>query len=194
MSAALTFTCRCRLLAVTPFRRKQLVGIAAALPAFAVVAVTLDHAKVFFAFLSMPPDDLSNRMSFAVQWMLVPGVCLLLGVILAARRGFVPDSIDGTRTPASLSLEINLRYNQNTLEQVVLACLAWASLATTLPIAQLTLIPAMASLFALGRGTFWIGYLIHPMGRVFGMVVTMVPTLASYVWLLWHWSAVYRAT
>jgi hypothetical protein len=183
---------RCRLLAVTPFRRKQLLGIAGALPAFVVVALTLDHARDLFAFLALPPDDPSARLSFALRWMLLPGVCLLLGVIVAARRGFVPDAIDGTRTPTSYSLEINLRYNQNTLEQVVLACIAWSSLAIALPIAQLTLIPAMASLFAVGRIAFWIGYLIHPMGRAFGMVITVLPTLASYVWLLWHWSAVYR--
>jgi hypothetical protein len=45
--------------------------------------------------------------------MLLPGLCLLLGVIVAARRGFFPDAIDGTRAPASGSLEINLRYNQH---------------------------------------------------------------------------------
>lgn len=176
---------------MTPFRRKQLMGIAGVVPAVIVVALTLDHARVLFAFLPLPLDDLSHRLSFALRWMLLPGVCLLLGVIAAARRGFVPDAIDGTRTPASPSLEINLRYNQNTLEQVVLACIAWTSLAISLPIAQLTLIPAMASLFAVGRGAFWIGYLIHPMGRVFGMVITVLPTVASFVWLLCHWSQVY---
>jgi hypothetical protein len=175
-----------RLSVVTPFRRKQLLGIAGALPAFIVVALTLDHATNLFAFLPLPPDDLPNRLSFALRWMLLPGACLLLGVIVAARRGFVPDAIEGTRTPESLSLEINLRYNQNTLEQVVLACIAWASLAIALPISQLMLIPAMASLFAAGRVAFWIGYLIHPMGRAFGMVITVLPTIASYVWLIWH--------
>jgi hypothetical protein len=174
---------------VTPFRRKQLLGVAGAVPAFVVVALTLRHASALLAVIALPPDDLSDRLAFALRWMLLPGICLLLGVMVAARRGFVPDAIDGTRTPASPSLEINLRYNQNTLEQVVLACIAWAGLATTLPLAQLTLIPAMALLFAVGRAAFWIGYLIHPMGRAFGMTITVLPTLAAYVWLLWHWSA-----
>jgi hypothetical protein len=124
--------------------------------------------------------------AFGVRWMLLPGLCLLLGVIVAARRGFVPDAIDGTRTPASRSLEINLRYNQNTLEQTVLACIAWAGLAIRLPLEQLILIPAMATLFVIGRGAFWAGYLLHPMGRAFGMVLTVLPTLASYGWLAWQ--------
>jgi hypothetical protein len=169
---------------VTPFRRKQLAGIAGALPAFAVVALTLDHASNLFASISLPADDLPDRLAFALHWMLLPGICLLVGVIVAGRRGFVPDAIDGTRTPVSHSLEINLRYNQNTLEQTVLACIAWAGLGTTLPVAHLFLIPAMATLFVIGRGAFWIGYLINPIGRAFGMALTVLPTIASYVWLV----------
>jgi MAPEG family len=175
---------------VTPFRRKQWIGIAGALPAFAVVAWTLDHSRVLFATLPLPPDDSASRLSFALRWMLLPGVCLLVGVIVAARRGFVPDAIDGTRTPTSRGLEINLRYNQNTLEQVVLAGIAWTGLALTLRIQELPLIPAMASLFLVGRMAFWTGYLIHPMGRAFGMVLTVLPTIGSFAWLLWHWSVV----
>jgi hypothetical protein len=171
---------------VTPFRRKQLVGIAGALPAFVVVALTLEHAGNLFGFAALPADDPSSRLAFALRWMLLPGVCLLLGVIIAARRGFVADAIDGTRRPASRSLEINLRYNQNTVEQTVLACIAWACLAVRLPIAHIVLIPAMATLFAIGRGAFWVGYLIHPTGRAFGMVLTALPTIASYAWLVWH--------
>ena len=175
---------------MTPFRRNQLVGIAGALPAFAVVALTLENASSLFEFVALPSDDLYSRLAFALRWMLLPGSCLLLGVIVAARRGFVPDAIDGTRTPTSRSLEINLRYNQNTLEQTILACIAWAGLATSLPAVSLVLLPAMATLFAIGRVTFWVGYLIHPMGRAFGMVLTVVPTIASYAWLLWSWSTV----
>jgi hypothetical protein len=176
---------------VTPFRRKQLIGIAGAVPAFIVVLLTLDHSRDLLRFVVLPSDDLSSRLAFAVRWMLLPGICLLLGVIIAGRRGFIPDAIDGTRTPASRSLEINLRYNQNTLEQTVLACIAWAGLAIRLPAAHLPLIPAMAVLFTVGRGTFWVGYLFHPMGRAFGMVLTVVPTLASYGWLAWHMNDVF---
>ena len=171
---------------MTPFHRKQVVGIAGALPAFLVVGLTLEHANSLFAFVVLPADELSSRLAFALRWMLLPGVCLLVGVMVAGRRGFVADAIDGTRMPTSHSLEINLRYNLNTLEQTVLACIAWASLAISLPISHLVVIPAMATLFAMGRGAFWVGYLIYPMGRAFGMVLTALPTVASYAWLAWH--------
>ena len=171
---------------MTPFRRKQLVGIAGTLPAVPIVVLTLGHASSLFAFVALPADELSSRLAFALRWMLLPGICLLLGVVVAARRGFIAQAIDGTRTPASHNLEINLRYNQNTLEQTVLACIAWAGLAMYLPTAHLAVIPAMATLFAIGRGAFWVGYLIDPMGRAFGMALTALPTVGSYAWLVWH--------
>jgi len=115
---------------------------------------------------------------------------LLAGIIAAGRRGFIADAIEGTRTPANHGLEINLRYNQNTLEQTVLAAIAWGAMAPTLPRDALVVIAMMAFLFAFGRIAFWIGYLLHPLARAFGMVLTALPTIAAYVWLLQHaWRA-----
>jgi hypothetical protein len=53
-----------------------------------------------------------------------------------------------------------------------------------LPQERLVLIPAAAILFGFGRATFWIGYLIYPTARAFGMVLTALPTIAAYVWLV----------
>jgi hypothetical protein len=167
-------------------RRKQLIGVAAALPAALCVALTLNFAPQLFSAAALPQDSPAQRLAFVVHWLLLPAGTLLAGVVLAARRGFHADTIDGTRAPASYGMEINLRYNQNTLKQVVLAASAWAALALALPRAQLVLIPAMAALFVLGRATFWIGYLMHPMGRAFGMVLTVLPTLCAFGWLLWR--------
>jgi hypothetical protein len=110
----------------------------------------------------------------------------LAGVWAAARRGFIPDAIDGTRSPLSHSLEIYLRYNQNTLEQAALAAIAWVNLSMALPQERLVLIPAAAFLFGFGRVAFWIGNLINPMARAFGMVLTVLPTIAAYLWLVWR--------
>ncbi|THD58256.1 hypothetical protein [Phenylobacterium sp.] len=167
-------------------RRKQLILLLGALLGVLLVAGVVLKAGVLAAHVSLPADDAGDRLAFAVRWLLVPGLTLLAGIQVAARRGFVPEAIDGTRTPANHALEINLRYNQNTLEQVVLAAIAWAGLALSLPHGALALIPAMAGLFAFGCAAFWIGYLIHPLGRAFGMVVTALPTLGAYVWLIWR--------
>jgi hypothetical protein len=163
---------------------KQLIVIAGAVPAFLTVLLVWKFAPRLFAQIQVPSDNTSDRLAFAVRWLLIPGLTLLAGVWIAGRRGFMPDAIEGTRTPSSHSFEINLRYNQNTLEQTVLAIIAWTGLALALPRDQLLLIPAMECLFGFGRFAFWIGYLLHPLARAFGMVLTALPTILAYVWLV----------
>ena len=166
--------------------RKQLIGMAGALTAFLTLFLLFHFAPRLFGGVRLPSDDAASRLAYAARWLLAPGVTLLAGVLAAARRGFLRDAVDGTRTPLSHSLEINLRYNQNTLEQTMLAAIAWAGLSLALPLDRLYLIPAMAVSFALGRLTFWIGYLIYPMGRTFGMTLTAVPSVAAFSWLVWR--------
>ena len=168
----------------TEFRRKQGVVIGLGLLAMGAVAVVGHGATTWCADLVPPADDLATRLAFAARWLLAPGCALLVGVAAAGRRGFHADAIDGTRSPANHGLEIGLRYNLNTLEQTVLAAIAWLGLAVTVPHATLAFIPAMAGLFVVGRATFWIGYLLLPTARAFGMVMTVLPTIAGYAWLL----------
>jgi hypothetical protein len=170
------------------FRQKQMRGVVGALCGAITAALVLIDAAHLFPYAWLPTDEEPARLLFALKWLLVPGICLLVGVHGAARRGFFAEALDGTRTPASHSLEINLRYNQNTLEQLVLAAIAWIGLAIVAPIAQLMLIPAMATLFGIGRIAFWVGYLITPIDRAFGMVLTALPTLGTLLWLVWHYT------
>lgn len=169
------------------FRHKQLIGAAGALAAVAVVGLALGFGRTLARSFSVPADDAASRLAFAAQWLIWPGLTLLAGVQAAARRGFYPEAIDGTRAPANHALEINLRYNTNTVEQLLLAAIAWAALAVTLPVRDLHAIPLLAILFVAGRAAFWIGYLIHPMGRAFGMTLTAIPTLLAYAWLVFQW-------
>jgi len=165
--------------------QKQLMGGAGAAGAIAVVLACWANAPVLLSGITLPADDTASRLAFAVGWLLVPGWCLLAGVFGASRRGFYGDAIEGTRTPSARTLEVNLRYNQNTIEQTILATIAWLGLAITAPHDQLILIAGMAILFAVGRVTFWIGYLIHPMARTFGMTLTVIPTIIAFAALTW---------
>ena len=166
------------------FRRKQ--GVVIALSLLAAIAVLLvgRNARTWCGGLVPPADDLATRLAFAAHWLLAPGSTLLVGIVNAGRRGLYADAIDGTRTPANRGLEIGLRYNQNTLEQVVLAAIAWPGLAVSASHANLAFIPAMALLFVVGRVTFWIGYLLYPTARAFGMTMTVLPTVVAYGCLL----------
>ncbi|HWA91517.1 MAG TPA: MAPEG family protein [Rhizomicrobium sp.] len=162
--------------------RKQMLILAGMAAAVAVIALVWQWNPQLG--VALPADDPAARLAFATRWLAVPGLTLLLGIAaIANRRFFTPDAIDGGEASASRFLDITLRYNRNTLEQAVLAAIAWEGLALALPQGRLGLIPILAILFAAGRITFWIGYLLAPWARAFGLGLTFYPTVAAYLWL-----------
>ncbi len=169
------------------FRRKQMFILATAVPAMLVVAAVLYWARALFGFVALPDDDAAARLAFVARCLFLPGCMLWIGVQAAGRRWAYPGAIDGTRFPENRGLEINLRYNLNTLEQFVLAGIAWTNLALVTARENLVLLPAMSCLFVVGRATFWAGYRWRPEARAFGMVLTALPTAGCFVWLLAYW-------
>ncbi len=159
--------------------RKQLLVLIGMTAAVAMLIAAWLHGPAFAA--ALPMDDGASRLAFAAKWLIVPGLTLLAGIgFTANRRFFAADAIDGGDSPA---LDIALRYNRNTLEQTVLAAIAWSGLALALPQERLWIVPELAVLFAVGRAAFWIGYLMAPWARAFGLGLTFYPTIAAYLWL-----------
>ncbi len=169
---------------LTHLQKRQLAGFAGSMPAVAISVFCWLKPEFLENKVILPLDNLASRLAFVVSWMVIPAFMLLIGIMGASRRGFYEDAIEGTHTPKSNGLEINLRYNQNTIEQTLLAIIVWAALSIELPLERLVLIPILAILFGIGRATFWIGYLINPMARTFGMTLTAFPTLLGFAWLL----------
>lgn len=164
--------------------RKQIFVAIGMAVAVAVLLLLYNTPGIAARFVPPLGDDDAARLAYAARWLLVPALCLLAGVgMVANRRFFSNDAMDGTRAPQSKSLEINLRYNQNTLEQTILAGVAWAGLALMLPQERLGLIGMLAVLFVLGRVLFWIGYLIAPWARAVGFGLTFYPTAVALIWL-----------
>ena len=164
--------------------RKQILivlGMAAA------VAVCLAVVLRVLGTHDAAPVAVAERLALAARWLLVPGLCLLAGIGTTANQRFLrADYIDGGKPGPSDRpgfMEINLRYNTNTLEQTVLAAIAWMGLALQLRPQDLGLIPALAGLFAIGRAAFWLGYLYAPWARAFGLGLTAYPTFAALIWL-----------
>jgi len=159
--------------------RKQILvlfGITAA-----VTVLTAAWLRGPFLSVALPADDITARLAFAFQWLIVPGLTLLAGIgVTASGRFFTADAIDGGDSPL---LDIALRYNRNTSEQTVLAAIAWTGLALDLPAERLWIVPELAFLFAVGRAAFWIGYAVAPWARAFGFGLTFYPTVAVYIWL-----------
>ena len=99
----------------------------------------------------------------------------------ANRRFFIPEAIDGALAP---SIEIDRRYLQNTLEQLVLAIVAHLALVTIVAPESIRVVAVLVMLFVIGRVTFWIGYHYSGPARAFGFGTTFYPTVAVYVFLL----------
>ena len=134
-----------------------------------------------------PPQNDGERLAFAARWLLVPGLALFAGIGMTANQRFLKvDAIDGERKVENWAFEVNLRYNQNTLEQLALAAVAWTGLTLALQADQLGIIPRLAGLFGAGRVAFWLGYLYAPWARAFGMGLTAYPSFAALVFLVWR--------
>lgn len=167
------------------FRQKQLLILGGMLTAVAVGLIVAFYVN--WGAPDPPPRNAGERLAFAARWLLVPGLALFAGIAMTANQRFLlPDAIDGQRKVENTAFEINLRYNLNTLEQAVLAAIAWIGLALVLPGEDLGIVARMAILFGIGRAAFWIGYLYAPWARAFGMALTSYPTFAALIFLVWR--------
>jgi hypothetical protein len=122
------------------------------------------------------------RIEYALKCEVFAAVCLLAGVgMIANRRFFIPEAITGDPVPP---IEIDRRYVQNTLEQLVLAIVAHLALVLVVPDDSIRVVAILVMLFVIGRATFWIGYHISGPARAFGFATTFYPTVAAYVYVV----------
>lgn len=146
----------------------------------------------------LPKDDAGARMVWALQWALLPLLVLMVMVMRVANHRFLtPEDIDGSGlTVGSPRVHLLRAVLQNTLEQAVLAVGTYLAAAVVLPHDRLSIIPAAALLFVLGRILFAAGYERGAEGRGLGFGLTAYPTfglLATLAglqgWRLMIWMA-----
>lgn len=162
-------------------QRKVLAGMVAA------TVFSIAFFEVVFRLTDVgltPPGgiDPSLRLEYALKCEVFAALCLVAGVAkIANRRFFIPDAIEGDSSP---KIEIDRRYLQNTLEQLVLAVVAHLALVTILPAASIRAVAVLVMMFVIGRVTFWIGYHYSGPARAFGFATTFYPTVAVYVFVV----------
>lgn len=145
------------------------------------IAVMIVVLACTAALLLVPADlgeSLGRRMSLAAACAVLPGLMLAVSIgRLASHRFFTPEDIDGSGltagTPRARMLQALL---QNTLEQSVLAVVAYPAWALLAPSTWLSLLPAAAGLFVIGRVLFFRGYENGAPGRALGFGLTFYPT------------------
>lgn len=124
-------------------------------------------------------------INLALIYAFAPGgfVLLALVAVLAARRFFDPELIDGAPFPVGSRAGIDQRVLTNTLEQMVLALALWPLVSTSL--GALTVI-VMGVAFGVARLLFWLGYHLSPPLRAFGFAASFYPTVLASLWTLWR--------
>lgn len=145
-------------------------------------ALVMCAAYAFLPKIMRFPEDLDERMAFALRCDLFIFLWVIIGVqrVSSHRYRSATDnrgSAYGTPSPA---IALKSAFLQNTLEQAFLGVGAHLILASVATEESLALIPASVLLFTVGRVAFWIGYPKGAGGRAFGIVTTMIPTLVLY--------------
>ena len=81
----------------------------------------------------------------------------------------------GDRGAPAPSIEIDQRYLQNTMEQLVLALVAHLALVTIVAPESIRAVAVLVMLFVIGRITFWFGYHRSGPARAFGFGTPSIP-------------------
>jgi hypothetical protein len=155
---------------------------------FAVIGLGISLAMLYIGTHSTwgqspAPWSLHMRLNALALALLVPGIFLLISIgRLANHRFFTPADIDGNPshpdTPQAIELQ---RVLQNTLEQALLAAIAYIIWALIAPDHWLLTLPLAATLFAVGRVLFYIGHSKGAAGRALGFALTFYPTVVLLV-------------
>jgi hypothetical protein len=118
------------------------------------------------------------RLTVAASSLVPVALVLMLSIgSLARHRFFTPEDIDGSGlTAGTAQARTYQAVLQNTLEQSVLALLAYGCFAALAPTALLGAVPAGAALFVAGRFLFWKGYSKGATARAFGFALTFYST------------------
>ncbi len=116
---------------------------------------------------------------------LLPGAAVLAAMVLAQMgMRFVSGATDPASVEDPRPLRVGQRVIGNTVEQAAIFAPALVALAALERASSGTLL-ALGLVFALSRLLFWVGYVVHPLGRAPGMGATVLVVLGTLVWAAW---------
>jgi uncharacterized MAPEG superfamily protein len=138
-------------------------------------AFTLSVGLWLGLFYLLPPlpgmTDQTTRLCFAVKCICVAALlCFLTGTEAVAHERLQSDAFDPLAGHESRRLRINLRYLQNTLEQLALFAPGLLALAIYCGDGRsMRAVVATTGVWILSRAAFWIGYHQGSIYRVVGL-------------------------
>jgi hypothetical protein len=146
-------------LAEPDWRNERRSGIAAI-----AVSMAISLGLWFALTRLLPPivgiDSIAARMALALKCVAVATLfCFLPGIEAVAHERLQSDAFDPLGGHETKRLRVNLRYLQNTLEQLIVFAVGLFGLAAYLTRGEsLRALPALTIIWILNRFAFWIGY------------------------------------
>jgi hypothetical protein len=151
------------------------------------LALLISGATLFFSLKLLGPKfivmSLGGRFALCALAMLLPALTLAYSIgRLARHRFFSPQDIDGSALSSGTSTAVLLQsLLKNSLEQALLALIAYASWCLLVPAVLLPAAPAAAVLFFVGRVMFFARYVQGAQARALGFALTFYPTVLLLV-------------
>ncbi|SMX33098.1 MAPEG family protein [Octadecabacter ascidiaceicola] len=157
--------------------KRAAIAIGMVLGAVWAVAIVLLPLRLGLPFV---PPALAIPAAF-----LIPGIVMAMMIgVLAARRFFNADLIDGSAAITGTRVDIDERVLLNTVEQMVLALLIWPFIGFNLGGVSIL---ALGVGMAVARLIYWVGYHVSPPLRSLGFAASFYPTLFGAFWAVWIW-------
>jgi hypothetical protein len=128
------------------------------------LSLTVSIAIGFAIYHWLPPlagmDSLGARMLLALKCVAFATLfCLVAGVEAVAHERLQSNAFDPLEGHQTKRLQVNLRYLQNTLEQIVVFAVGLFGLAAYLATGEaMRAVVAITVIWILNRYAFWIGY------------------------------------
>jgi len=164
-------------------KEQKIVAVGAA---GGIVAMALG---VWLLTQALPPPkmvgSLAERLAYGLRANVVALVPFFIMLIIVGNSRFLSDAIDPTRHAESLSMEIDGRVADNTLQQNFVFAVASLALATVVPRNALQVVWACVIVFVAARFAFWVGYRLNPLYRAPGMSATAYLNLGIIVYVLY---------
>ena len=143
-------------------------------------------AIVGFLLLDSAFAPAQDALTLALQLIAVPGGLVLLLVILVMVVRGLTGAFNPLDDPEPRLYRKSQRVLTNTVEQTAAFVPLLLALGASLPAAESATLPALTIVFAVSRILYAVGYLIHPMGRGFGMSATVTVSAGIAAFLVWH--------
>ena len=131
-------------------------------------------------------DLIAERLAYALRLNVFAVLPLFIMIITVANSRFLSEAIDPTRHAESVSMQIDGRVVDNTLQQNFVFAVASLAVATLVPIGSVQVVWACALWFVVARCVFWFGYRKHPLYRAPGMSGTAYMNLFMILYVLYR--------